>query len=119
VSHFTPAERFHSKQMDHQSVCTSRHDQTPCERPLTTTRLLQNGDGTYTSLVRAASDQWLAPPEGPPRVLVPPGWTTRESWSPALSVYREVERQIAVGDRVQFTAPNRTLGVAKSGSWRR
>jgi conjugative relaxase-like TrwC/TraI family protein len=29
-----------------------------------------------------------------------------------VSVYREVEREFSVGDRLQFTAPNRELGVA-------
>lgn len=29
-----------------------------------------------------------------------------------ISAYREIERNFAVGDRLQFTAPNRTLGVA-------
>ena len=29
-----------------------------------------------------------------------------------VSVYREIEREFAVGDRVQFTAPDKTLGVA-------
>ena len=29
-----------------------------------------------------------------------------------VSVYRELEREFAVGDRLQFTAPNRDLGVA-------
>jgi conjugative relaxase-like TrwC/TraI family protein len=29
-----------------------------------------------------------------------------------VSVYRELEREFSVGDRVQFTAPNRELGVA-------
>jgi hypothetical protein len=30
----------------------------------------------------------------------------------ASRVYRDAERQIALGDPVQFTAPNRTLSVA-------
>jgi conjugative relaxase-like TrwC/TraI family protein len=29
-----------------------------------------------------------------------------------ISAYREIEREFAVGDRLQFTAPNRDLGVA-------
>jgi conjugative relaxase-like TrwC/TraI family protein len=29
-----------------------------------------------------------------------------------ISAYREIEREFAVGDRLQFTAPNRELGVA-------
>src|SRR5450755_4410327 len=29
-----------------------------------------------------------------------------------VSVYREIERQFSVGDRVQFTAPDKSLGVA-------
>jgi ATP-dependent exoDNAse (exonuclease V) alpha subunit len=29
-----------------------------------------------------------------------------------VSVYREVERQFSVGDRIQFTAPDKQLGVA-------
>jgi conjugative relaxase-like TrwC/TraI family protein len=29
-----------------------------------------------------------------------------------ISAYREIEREFAVGDRMQFTAPNRELGVA-------
>jgi ATP-dependent exoDNAse (exonuclease V) alpha subunit len=29
-----------------------------------------------------------------------------------ISAYRELEREFSVGDRVQFTAPNRELGVA-------
>jgi ATP-dependent exoDNAse (exonuclease V) alpha subunit len=29
-----------------------------------------------------------------------------------VSVYREMERQFSVGDRIQFTAPNKALGVA-------
>jgi hypothetical protein len=29
-----------------------------------------------------------------------------------ISAYREIERKFAVGDRIQFTAPNRELGVA-------
>jgi conjugative relaxase-like TrwC/TraI family protein len=29
-----------------------------------------------------------------------------------ISAYREIQREFAVGDRLQFTAPNRTLGVA-------
>ena len=29
-----------------------------------------------------------------------------------ISAYREIEREFAVGDRLQFTAPNRKLGVA-------
>ena len=29
-----------------------------------------------------------------------------------ISAYREIEREFAVGDRVQFTAPNRALHVA-------
>jgi conjugative relaxase-like TrwC/TraI family protein len=29
-----------------------------------------------------------------------------------VSVYREVEREFSVGDRIQFTAPNKSLGVA-------
>jgi ATP-dependent exoDNAse (exonuclease V) alpha subunit len=29
-----------------------------------------------------------------------------------VSVYREIEREISVGDRIQFTAPDKTLGVA-------
>jgi conjugative relaxase-like TrwC/TraI family protein len=29
-----------------------------------------------------------------------------------ISTYREIEREFAVGDRLQFTAPNRELGVA-------
>lgn len=29
-----------------------------------------------------------------------------------VSVYREIEREFAVGDRIQFTAPDKTLGVA-------
>jgi conjugative relaxase-like TrwC/TraI family protein len=29
-----------------------------------------------------------------------------------ISAYREIEREFAVGDRIQFTAPNRTLQVA-------
>ncbi|HTV05956.1 MAG TPA: MobF family relaxase [Acidobacteriaceae bacterium] len=29
-----------------------------------------------------------------------------------ISAYREIEREFAVGDRIQFTAPNRDLGVA-------
>jgi conjugative relaxase-like TrwC/TraI family protein len=29
-----------------------------------------------------------------------------------ISAYREIERQFAIGDRVQFTAPNRKLGIA-------
>ena len=29
-----------------------------------------------------------------------------------ISAYREIEREFAVGDRVQFTAPNKELGVA-------
>src|SRR5581483_4833713 len=38
------------------------------------------------------------------------------SYDPArllgISAYRELEREFAVGDRMQFTAPNRSLGVA-------
>ncbi len=30
-----------------------------------------------------------------------------------VNVFREVEREFATGDRVQFTAPNKDLGVAK------
>lgn len=29
-----------------------------------------------------------------------------------VSVYREIEREFAVGDRIQFTAPDKTLGVS-------
>src|SRR5260370_9283170 len=29
-----------------------------------------------------------------------------------VSVYREFERELSVGDRVQFTAPDKSLGVA-------
>ena len=29
-----------------------------------------------------------------------------------ISAYREIEREFAVGDRLQFTAPNREIGVA-------
>jgi ATP-dependent exoDNAse (exonuclease V) alpha subunit len=29
-----------------------------------------------------------------------------------VSVYREIEREFSVGDRIQFTAPNKSLGVA-------
>jgi ATP-dependent exoDNAse (exonuclease V) alpha subunit len=29
-----------------------------------------------------------------------------------ISAYREIEREFAVGDRLQFTAPNRELGIA-------
>jgi len=29
-----------------------------------------------------------------------------------ISAYREIEREFAVGDRLQFTAPNRQIGVA-------
>jgi conjugative relaxase-like TrwC/TraI family protein len=29
-----------------------------------------------------------------------------------VSVYREMERELSVGDRIQFTAPNKSLGVA-------
>jgi len=40
----------------------------------------------------------------------------RVTYNPArlhgISAYREIERQFAVGDRLQFTAPNRELGVA-------
>ncbi len=40
----------------------------------------------------------------------------RVSYDPArlrgISAYREFEREFAVGDRLQFTAPNRELGVA-------
>ena len=40
----------------------------------------------------------------------------RISYDPArllgISAYRELEREFAVGDRLQFTAPNRALGVA-------
>ena len=32
--------------------------------------------------------------------------------SPESAVYREVERQFSVGDRIQFTAPDKQLGVA-------
>ncbi|MFZ0319527.1 MAG: hypothetical protein WAL56_10415 [Candidatus Sulfotelmatobacter sp.] len=46
--------------------------------------------------------------------------TTRTSPQPAagprrltgVSVYREIEREFSVGDRVQFTAPDKSLGVA-------
>jgi conjugative relaxase-like TrwC/TraI family protein len=41
---------------------------------------------------------------------------TAVSYSPArlygVSVYRELEREFSVGDRLSFTAPNRELGVA-------
>lgn len=40
----------------------------------------------------------------------------RVTYDPArlrgISAYREIEREFAVGDRLQFTAPNRVLGVA-------
>jgi flagellar biosynthesis GTPase FlhF len=40
----------------------------------------------------------------------------RVTYDPArlhgISAYREIEREFAVGDRLQFTAPNRELGVA-------
>ena len=29
-----------------------------------------------------------------------------------MSVYREIERELSVGDRIQFTAPDKSLGVA-------
>ena len=29
-----------------------------------------------------------------------------------ISVYREIERHFAVGDRIQFTAPEKSLGIA-------
>src|ERR1017187_8329966 len=29
-----------------------------------------------------------------------------------VSVYREMERELSVGDRIQFTAPDKALGVA-------
>jgi ATP-dependent exoDNAse (exonuclease V) alpha subunit len=31
-----------------------------------------------------------------------------------VSVYREIEREFSVGDRIQFTAPDKSLGVAKT-----
>jgi conjugative relaxase-like TrwC/TraI family protein len=41
---------------------------------------------------------------------------TTASYSPArlygVSVYRELEREFSVGDRLSFTAPNRELGIA-------
>ena len=40
----------------------------------------------------------------------------RVSYDPSrlrgISAYREIEREFAIGDRIQLTAPNRTLGVA-------
>jgi len=29
-----------------------------------------------------------------------------------VSVYREIDREFSVGDRIQFTAPDKSLGVA-------
>ena len=38
--------------------------------------------------------------------------TTLAVIRPGVSVYQEIERELSVGDRIQFTAPDKSLGVA-------
>ena len=66
------------------------------------------GAGSYAQVV--ASD----PKENLVTVQKPDG--ERVSYDPSrlrgISAYREIEREFAIGDRIQLTAPSRELGVA-------
>jgi conjugative relaxase-like TrwC/TraI family protein len=66
------------------------------------------GAGAYTSVVAinpAANQLTVQKPNGELVTYDPHRLT-------GVSVYREIERELSVGDRIQFTAPDKSLGVA-------
>lgn len=64
--------------------------------------------GSYTQVVSANSKENLVTVQKQDGEQV----TYDPSRLRGISAYREIEREFAVGDRIQFTAPNRTLHVA-------
>ncbi|MGA9041353.1 MAG: MobF family relaxase [Terriglobales bacterium] len=62
----------------------------------------------YASVVAIDSAANLLTVEKPNRELV----TYDPRRLTGVSVYREIEREFSVGDRIQFTAPDKSLGVA-------
>jgi conjugative relaxase-like TrwC/TraI family protein len=66
------------------------------------------GAGAYTSVVaiNPAANQLTVQKPNEELVTYDPHRLT------GVSVYREIERELSVGDRIQFTAPDKSLGVA-------
>jgi conjugative relaxase-like TrwC/TraI family protein len=64
--------------------------------------------GSYAQVVTANSKENLVTVQKPDGEQV----TYDPSRLRGISAYREIEREFAVGDRIQFTAPNRSLHVA-------
>jgi len=64
--------------------------------------------GSYAQVVAANPDENLVTVRKPDGEQV----TYDPSRLRGISAYREIEREFAIGDRVQFTAPNKELGVA-------
>jgi ATP-dependent exoDNAse (exonuclease V) alpha subunit len=66
------------------------------------------GAGAYASVVaiNSAANQLTVEKANQERASYDPRRLT------GVSVYREIEREVSVGDRIQFTAPNKSLGVA-------
>ena len=64
--------------------------------------------GSYAQVVTANSKENLVTVQKPDGEQV----TYDPSRLRGISAYREIEREFAVGDRIQFTAPNRALHVA-------
>ncbi|SRR6266568_994185 len=64
--------------------------------------------GSYVRVVATNPDQNLVTVRKPNGEQV----TYDPSRLRGISAYREIEREFAVGDRLQFTAPNKKLGVA-------
>lgn len=102
-------------------VLTPRNDMTGAERAWAAH--YQDGDvlhyirgskelgierGSYAQVVSANSKENLVTVQKPDGEQV----TYDPSRLRGISAYREIEREFAVGDRIQFTAPNRTLHVA-------
>ncbi len=60
--------------------------------------------------------RWVATDAKENRLTVQKADGEQVSYDPSrllgISAYREIEREFAIGDRLQFTAPNRELGVA-------
>jgi len=67
--------------------------------------------GSYAQVVTTDPKEILLPFRNPTgnRCLTDP------SRLRGISAYREIEREFAIGDRIQFTAPNRALQVANRG----
>ncbi len=64
--------------------------------------------GSYAQVVATDPKENLVTVQKPDGELV----TYDPSRLRGISAYREIEREFAVGDRIQLTAPNRSLGVA-------